>query len=592
MLRKFFADGLAALVALAVLAPAIALAQSNPGLVTGQVPTAAQWNSYFSAKQDALGYIPVNKAGDVMAGKLTTSSSSAIRAGLSILPGTAPANPQNGDVWITPAGMFAEINGQVASLLSAGIVVGTTAISNGGSGNVLYDNGGIVGELSPTGSGNAVLANAPTLVTPTLGAALATTINGVTIPSATDTAALLAATQTLTNKTLTSPVISGGTIDNAVIGGTTPAAGSFTTLSANNASVTFSALGTGTVAGSVCQTAAGLLIKSSGSNCFGSGTANAAGNATGQVQYNSGGTGGSLAASAGFSFDGTSVASLGVAGTSVGGLKFNNATSGFIELEPPTGALGSAVLTLPDVTDTLVALAATQTLTNKSIAGSEINSGLVGASVGGTGVNNGSSTLTLAASLTTTGAGAPTLAFPATSKTYTYPVNTDTLAALGTAETWTGAQTFSANDLILKGSTSGTTTLNAAATAGSTVITLPGVTDTVAVLGTVDQVMSGGIHLTAFNIGTQSSGTYTVDCGNNPVQYLTDNGAFTLAAPSNDSSCLILVTMAASAGPITFNGFTVGASTGDPIVTANGDKFTISIWRINSVAGYRVAAMQ
>jgi hypothetical protein len=38
-------------------------------------------------------------------------------------------------------------------------------------------------------------------------------------------------TQTLTNKTITSPVISGGTINNTVIGGTTPAAGTFTTFS-------------------------------------------------------------------------------------------------------------------------------------------------------------------------------------------------------------------------------------------------------------------------------------------------------------------------------------------------------------------------
>ena len=28
--------------------------QSNPGFVTGQIPTAAQWNSYFTKKQDAL----------------------------------------------------------------------------------------------------------------------------------------------------------------------------------------------------------------------------------------------------------------------------------------------------------------------------------------------------------------------------------------------------------------------------------------------------------------------------------------------------------------------------------------------------------
>jgi hypothetical protein len=52
--------------------------------------------------------------------------------------------------------------------------------------------------------------------------------NTLTLPAAgTDTFAVLALAQTFTNKTLTSPVISGGTINNATIGGTTRAAGSF-----------------------------------------------------------------------------------------------------------------------------------------------------------------------------------------------------------------------------------------------------------------------------------------------------------------------------------------------------------------------------
>jgi hypothetical protein len=55
---------------------------------------------------------------------------------------------------------------------------------------------------------------------------------------ASDTFALIGATQTLTGKTLTSPTINtatiaGGTINNAPIGGTTAAAGAFTTLSAS-----------------------------------------------------------------------------------------------------------------------------------------------------------------------------------------------------------------------------------------------------------------------------------------------------------------------------------------------------------------------
>jgi len=83
-----------------------------------------------------------------------------------------------------------------------------------------------------------------TLTNKTLTAPIISTISNtgtVTLPTSTDTLVGRATTDTLTNKTLTSPTIntptltngsiSGSTIDNAVIGGTTPAAGTFTTLS-------------------------------------------------------------------------------------------------------------------------------------------------------------------------------------------------------------------------------------------------------------------------------------------------------------------------------------------------------------------------
>ena len=68
---------------------------------------------------------------------------------------------------------------------------------------------------------------------------------------------------------------------------------------------------------------------------------------------------------------------LGASGT-LGSVAFGNATSGLLTLEPATGALGTITEFLPIAGgDTLAAIAATQTLTNKSIAGSEINSGTV-----------------------------------------------------------------------------------------------------------------------------------------------------------------------------------------------------------------------
>jgi hypothetical protein len=67
--------------------------------------------------------------------------------------------------------------------------------------------------------------------------------------------------------------------------------------------------------------------------------------------------------------------SLGASGT-LGAVKMGNATSGTITLEPATGALGTITEYLPIASgDTLAGIAATQTLTNKSIALSEVNSG-------------------------------------------------------------------------------------------------------------------------------------------------------------------------------------------------------------------------
>lgn len=52
---------------------------------------------------------------------------------------------------------------------SSGITVGTTTITSGTSGRVPYNNAGVYGEKSVTGTGDVVLATSPTLITPNLG---------------------------------------------------------------------------------------------------------------------------------------------------------------------------------------------------------------------------------------------------------------------------------------------------------------------------------------------------------------------------------------------------------------------------------------
>ncbi len=104
-----------------------------------------------------------------------------------------------------------------------------------------------------------------------------------------------------------------------------------------------------------------------------------------------------------------------------------------------------------------------------------------------------------------------------------------------------------------------------------------------------DQLLVGGANVTAKQL---SAGSFTVDCGARPLQYITNSGAFTITAPTRDGSCMLLVTNASTAGAITFSGFSVGSNVGDTYATTSGYYFTISIWRINGVSGYRIAAHQ
>lgn len=287
-MKKLFAS-----LVLALLLPISgAFAQSAcPTIVTGAVLTAAQWNACFSAKQNVLGFTPLNKAGDFMLGKLTTLGSTTGAAGFNLPHGTAPISPVNGDVWSTTAGLFARVNGStVGPFISTGSAPVTSVFGRSGavvavtndysfsqiSGSVAATQlpnpsattlGGVksLAALSnqfltsigtngtPTqaqpsaanlsngtiGSGAVVLSTSPTLTTPVISSIVNT--GTLTLPTSTDTLVGKATTDTLTNKTLTSPVLNAPTFSANAVPNTALAQMPANTIKCNNTGSTANA---------------------------------------------------------------------------------------------------------------------------------------------------------------------------------------------------------------------------------------------------------------------------------------------------------------------------------------------------------------
>lgn len=257
---------------------------------------------------------------------------------------------------------------------------------------------------------------------------------------------------------------------------------------------------------------------------------------------------------------------LGTATSVLGSVILSGSTSGTTRINPNVAASGT--LTLPAATDTLVGKATSDVFTNKTYdtAGSgnsfSINSVAVTANTGTGAVARASS---------------PTFVTPTLGAALATSINGVTISSTtGTLTVASGKTLTVSNSLTLAGT-------------DSTTMTFPSTNGTVAALNIASQTVTGGAIVTALSIVT---GSYAVNCGNRQLQYITNGGAFTITAPSNDSSCYLMVTNNGSAGAITFSGFSVGSSVGDALTTTNGNIFTISIWRINSISGYRVAAMQ
>lgn len=95
---------------------------------------------------------------------------------------------------------------------SDNITIGTTTVTSGTTTRILYDNAGVVGEYTLTGTGTVVvMATSPTLVTPVLGVATATSINKVAITAPASSATLtIADGKTVTHNATTTFVGTDG----------------------------------------------------------------------------------------------------------------------------------------------------------------------------------------------------------------------------------------------------------------------------------------------------------------------------------------------------------------------------------------------
>jgi hypothetical protein len=111
--------------------------------------------------------------------------------------------------------------------LSTADITGTLGVANGGT-----------GVTTSTGTTNVVLSNSPTLVTPTLGVATATSLQGIigNVTPAAGNFTTLGASSTATLNTLASSgaTLTGGTINGMTIGATTASTGAFTTLTTSS----------------------------------------------------------------------------------------------------------------------------------------------------------------------------------------------------------------------------------------------------------------------------------------------------------------------------------------------------------------------
>jgi hypothetical protein len=463
-------------------------------------------------------------------------------------PGSITSATWNGVAVAPNRGGTGVANNSASTLTISGAYATTLTIS--GTTSLTLPTSGTVTALgnTVTGTGNIVLATSPTLATPTLGAASATSINKVAITAPATSATLtLADTSTLA----TSGAFSITLTSTAATNVTLPTSGTLV----NTAVTTLSSLtsvgtiGTGTWQGTVIGSAYGgtaqttyttgdILYASAantlsklaiGSNtqvltvvsgapawaaASGGGSGTVASSTIGQVPVYTGAT--TVTGNANLTYA-TGALTIGVAGSQTGTLLLSGGTSGTTTLA--VAAAASGTLTLPAGTGTVIATV--NNMASNPVTGTPTSSNFLrGDGTWATPAGSGTITSSTAGQIpvytaaTTIGGNA----------NLTYATGALTLGVAGTQ----------AGTLVLSGGTSGTTTIAVAAAATGTV-TLPAATTTLAGLG-VAQTFTATNTFNQINY-TNNTVTVTSNAGTVPITYR-------LNTFTNSSAATMAITMA------------------------------------------------
>lgn len=539
-----------------LLAPALAgavllFAADSAAQISGGVVAKAPFVNGDCVKASGPGAVSTTGSSCGGSGTVTSVNASGGTTGL-----TFSGGPITGSGTLTLAGGLIVSNGGTGgtTFTTNGILYGNAASAFGvtaacATGEVLGGNTGLAPSCQAlTGLGVTSLSFGSIGLTPNSATNGNITVAGTLVPGNGGTGQ-----STYTDGQLLIGNSVGNTLTKATL-----TAGANVTITNGNGSITIASTGGG---GSGCTTA---------------------GSATQVLTDN--GSGGCTSAAAFLYSAGT--ATLGTAGSVVGSVAFKNATSGTLTVSPEAGALGTVTLTLPAVTDTVAAIAATQTLTNKSMTtfsgaltfnpananftASPTGTGTVTISPATVGtfnnVNIGASTAGTGRFTTLTATGAVALS-PASANVVLSPTGTGVVtiapATLGTINNASIGATTASTGRFTTLTTTGAVTLSPA---NASITASPTGTGTV----TLNPATAGTINNMSIGQTTKAAGSFTTIVGTSSATLGVAAGTTGSVILNGTTSGAVTITPQAAAGTYNFNLPTSAGSSGQPLLSGGG----------------------